>query len=47
MIDEGIKIHELTPEELNEFKTLTKPVWEQFRNDIPAELFEMISATQK
>ncbi len=47
MLDEGIKIHNLSEAELNEFKTLTLPVWDQFRKDIPAELFEMISATQK
>jgi len=47
MLDEGIKIHTLTPAELDEFKALTKPVWDKFRKDIPSELFEMIAATQK
>ena len=47
MIDEGIQIHHLSESELAEFKTLTRPVWEIFRKDIPAELFDMITATQK
>ncbi len=47
MIDEGIQMHQLSDAELGEFKALTKPVWEIFRKDIPAELFDMITATQK
>jgi tripartite ATP-independent transporter DctP family solute receptor len=47
MIDEGIQIHQLTDPELAEFKQLTKPVWEKFRKDIPAELFDLIAATQQ
>ena len=46
-IAQGIEVHKLTPEELDEYKTRTRPVWDLFRDKIPAELFEMLSEIQQ
>ncbi|MEG6616709.1 TRAP transporter substrate-binding protein [Peptococcaceae bacterium 1198_IL3148] len=46
-IDAGIQVHELTDEERNEFKELTKPVWDQFKDQVPQELIDMVLATQQ
>ena len=46
-IDQGITIHRLTAEERAEFVEATKPVWEQFTAEIPAELLQLVQATQK
>lgn len=46
-LDEGIKIHKLTPEELAEYKARTRPVWDLFTAKIPAELFTMVQEIQQ
>ncbi len=46
-IDQGIKVHKLTKEELEEYKTKTRPVWDLFIDRIPAELVAMIKEIQK
>ena len=46
-IDQGIKVHKLTPEELAEYKAKTRPVWDKFANKVPAELFEMVKEIQQ
>ncbi len=43
----GISIHELTPAERAEYKKLTRPVWDQFKDKIPAELMNLLLETQK
>lgn len=45
--DRGITIHMLTPEQREELKKKTAPVREKFAKEIPAELLELIAATQK
>lgn len=47
LIDNGMKIHEMTPAEKEEFKTLTRPVWDKFKSQIPNDLIDLVSATQK
>ncbi len=44
---QGIQIHNLTAEERAEFVTATRPVWEQFKAEIPAELLKLVQDTQK
>lgn len=44
---QGIKVHHLTPEELNELKTKTRPVWDLFSDEIPSNLFKMVQDTQQ
>jgi tripartite ATP-independent transporter DctP family solute receptor len=44
---QGIEVHKLTPEELDEYKKRTRPVWDLFRDRIPAELFEMVREIQQ
>lgn len=46
-VELGIKIHELTPAERDEFKKLTKPVWAQFADKIPQELVDLVQKTQQ
>ena len=46
-IESGIQVKKLTPEELAEYKRITRPVWDQFRSQIPSELFDMLLAAQK
>jgi len=46
-IDSGIKVHELTDEERNELKELTRPVWDQFTDKIPQDLIDMVLEAQK
>ena len=45
--DKGITITLLTPEQRAEFKAKTAPARERFAKEVPAELLELISATQK
>lgn len=45
--DAGISIHKLTPEERAEYKKLTRPVWDQFKDKIPAKLMQLVLDTQK
>lgn len=44
---QGIKIHNLTPEERAEFVEATRPVWDEFTAEIPAELITLVQQTQK
>lgn len=46
-VDKGIKIHKLSEAEREELKKLTRPVWDEFKNDIPQELVNLILDTQK
>ncbi len=46
-IEAGIQVHELTPEEREEFKKLTRPVWDEFADKIPQEVIDMVLATQQ
>ncbi len=46
-IEQGIKVHKLTPEELKGYQEATRPVWDIFKDKVPAELFEMVRATQQ
>ncbi|GGE57050.1 MAG TPA: TRAP transporter substrate-binding protein [Paenalcaligenes hominis] len=43
----GIKIHDATPEEIEEFKQLTQPVFDTYAAQLPAELVKMVQDTQK
>ncbi len=45
--ERGIKIHRLSDAEREEMKTMTRPVWEQFKDEIPAELIQLILDAQK
>lgn len=44
---QGIKIHKLSPEERSDFAAATRPVWDQFASEIPAELIKLVQDTQK
>jgi len=44
---QGIKIHELSDAERAEFVKLTRPVWDEFAKDIPADLLKLVQDTQK
>ncbi len=44
---QGIRIHQLTPEERAALVEATRPVWDQFANEIPAELIKLVQDTQK
>ena len=46
-IDGGIKVHTLTAEERAEYVKLTRPVWDKFSNDIPADLVKLVQETQQ
>ena len=46
-IDSGITVHDLTAEEKEEFKTLTRPLWDKYSDSIPQELMDLVLATQK
>lgn len=46
-VDQGIKIHTLSDAERAEFVTATKPVWDEFTSEIPAELIKLVQDTQK
>ena len=46
-IDAGIKVHELTPEERQEFKDLTRGVWDLFADSISQDLIDMVLDAQK
>lgn len=45
--DQGINVHFLTAEELQVFKDKTRPVWDIYRSQIPATLFDMVADTQR
>lgn len=44
--DRGIQIYNLTPEDREEVIRMTRPVWDQFKNDIPQDLIQLIVDTQ-
>ena len=46
-IKAGIKIVDLTPEQIEEFRVATHPVWDKFMNQFPKELVQMVLDTQK
>ena len=46
-IKAGIKIVDLTPEQVEEFRVATRPVWDKFMNQFPKELVQMVLDTQK
>ncbi|AFL98834.1 MULTISPECIES: TRAP transporter substrate-binding protein [Desulfitobacterium] len=46
LIDDGMTIKELSPAEKEEFKTLTRPIWDKFP-EIPQELIDLVTATQQ
>lgn len=46
-VDRGIKITKLSPEQREEMKRLTRPVWDEFKSEIPAELIQLIQDAQK
>ena len=43
----GITIVDLTDEQLDEFRKITRPVWDKFLDKFPLELVEMLLETQK
>lgn len=45
--DAGIQIHTLTDEQRQEFKDLTRPVWQKFSGTIPQKAIQLIQETQK
>lgn len=45
--DTGVTIHDATPEEIQKFKDLTKPVFDKYAADLPEELVEMVIKTQQ
>lgn len=45
--DQGITIHTLTPEQRAEFRELTKPAWDEFKSQIPAEAIDLVLSLQK
>lgn len=45
--ERGIKIHRLSDAERTEMKAMTRPVWDQFKEEIPAELIQLILDAQK
>lgn len=44
---QGIKIHTLADSERAEFVEATKPAWAKFEAEIPAELIQLVKATQQ
>ncbi len=45
--DRKIAIYHLTPAERQELQNLSRPVWDEFKNDIPQDLIELVMTTQK
>jgi tripartite ATP-independent transporter DctP family solute receptor len=45
--DSGIEIYHLTDADREEFKKATRPVWDQFADQIPAEVIALVQNTQK
>lgn len=43
----GTKIHEVSESDINDFRKLTQPVFEEFAAKLPAELVKMVQDTQK
>ena len=43
----GVIIHDPTPEEMEQFRTLTKPVFDEYSAKLPTELIEMLQKTQQ
>lgn len=46
-IERGIVITRLAPEERAKMRELTRPVWDKFSNDIPADLVKLVQETQQ
>lgn len=46
-IKAGIKIVDLSDEQLDAFRKATRPVWDKFQDKFPPELVEMVLETQK
>lgn len=46
-VDAGITIHDATEAEIEEFRVLTRPVWDSVGAKIPAELIQLVQDTQK
>lgn len=46
-VDAGITVIDLNEDQLNEFREMTKPVWQKFTKELPPELIEMVVETQK
>lgn len=42
----GVTIHDATPEEIERFKELTKPVFDKYAAELPEELVQMVLDTQ-
>ena len=40
-------VDDLTPEQVEEFRVATRPVWDKFMNQFPKELVQMVLDTQK
>ena len=45
--ERGIEMYNLTDAERVELVKMTRPVWDQFKNDIPQDLIQLILDTQK
>ena len=45
--DKGIEITELTPEQREELKETTRPVFDKFAAEVPAELLQLVLDTQR
>lgn len=46
-IKTGIKIVDLTDAQLDEFRKVTRPVWDKFSGKFPPELLELVVSTQR
>ncbi len=46
-VKNGIKIHALTDDEMEELKKITRPVWDNYLQKLPADLVKMVQDTQK
>ena len=43
----GVAIHDATPADLEQLRALTRPVYEQYAQKLPAELVQLVTDTQK
>jgi TRAP-type C4-dicarboxylate transport system substrate-binding protein len=46
-IEQGITVTRLSPEERAKLVERTRPVWDKFKDDIPAELIKLVQETQQ
>ncbi|MEN3003758.1 TRAP transporter substrate-binding protein [Dehalobacterium formicoaceticum] len=46
-VDQGIEVYKLTDAEREEFKNITKPVWDKFKDQVSQELVDLVVATQQ